>query len=73
MAKQTDVIGARTHQSQAVYTSWLRKIGKSTYRFKVTTRLDGYWEVRVDRSFSHGPGRRGWETVHHWPTGTEGD
>lgn len=63
MAKQAEVLGPRTHESRAVYTSWIRKIGHSTYRFKVTTRTDGYWEIRVDRSLG-----RGWETVHHWPT-----
>lgn len=74
MAKQREVIGPRTHNSRAVYTSWIRKLGTGTYRFKVITRADGYWEVRVDKSFSHGArGERGWATAHHWPTGTEED
>jgi hypothetical protein len=68
MAKQREVIGPRTHNSRAVYTSWIRKIGTSTYRFNVSSRADGRWEVRVDRSLG-----RGWETVHHWPTGNEED
>jgi hypothetical protein len=63
MAKQCEVIEPRTHNSRTTYSSWLRKIGGHTYRFKVMTRTgnDPKWEVRVDRSLG-----RGWETVHHW-------
>lgn len=71
MAKQSEVIEPRTHQSESVYRSWLRKIGHNTYRFKITSRADGYWEIRVDRSI--GGRGRSWETVHHWPTGNEDD
>lgn len=65
MAKQNEVIGERTHENLAVYRSWLRKIGQSTYRFKVSVRHNGeVWDVSVDRSIG-GRGRH-WENVHHW-------
>lgn len=62
MAQQREVIGPRTHGWQS--WSWIRKIGSATYRFNVTTREDGRWTARVDRSVG-GRGRH-WETVHHW-------
>jgi hypothetical protein len=64
MAAQREVIEPRTHESATAYRSWLRKIGRSTYRFRTMSRTDGKWEVRVDRSIG-GRGRH-WETVHHW-------
>jgi hypothetical protein len=65
MATQRDVIGERTHASQ----SWIRKIGTSTYRFRVTTRPGGAWKIEVDRSV----GGRGWhwDPVHRWSGNTE--
>lgn len=64
MAAQREVIEPRTHESETTYRSGLRKIGRSTYRFKVMSRTDGKWEVRVDRSVG---GRSWhWETVHYW-------
>lgn len=65
MAKQTDVIEPRTYESTSLYRSWIRKIGRSSYRFKTMSRSDGVWEIRVDKSIG-GQGRRAWETVHHW-------
>lgn len=65
MAQQREVIGPRTHESLAVYRSWLRKIGRSTYRFRVSVRENGeVWDINVARSVG-GRGRH-WETVHHW-------
>lgn len=70
MASQREVIEPRTHESETAYRSWLRKIGRSTYRFKTMCRTDGKWEVRVDRSV--GGRSRHWETVHQW-SGEEAD
>jgi hypothetical protein len=64
MAKQCEVIESRTHESESVYKSWLRKIGKHTYRFKTMTRSDGKYEIRVERSI--GGRNRKWEPVHYW-------
>jgi hypothetical protein len=73
VARQSDVIEPRAYESRTTYSNWLRKIGGHTYRFKVMTRTgpDPKWEVRVDRSFSGGPGKRGWETVHNWASDFE--
>jgi hypothetical protein len=60
MAAQRAVIGERTHESK----SWIRKIGTSTYRFRVTTHPSGTWKAEVDRSIG-GRGRH-WEPVHEW-------
>jgi len=57
------VIEPRTHQSQTTYKSWIRRIGKHTYRFKIMVRTDGQWEIRVDMSLNR---VKGWHTVHHW-------
>lgn len=65
MAKQNEVIENRTHVSRSDYISWLRKIGRHTYRFKVASRSDGSWEIRVDVSRYEGR-RRSWITVHQW-------
>lgn len=66
MARVNEVIEPRTHTNVAVYRSWLRRIGRYNYRFKVTTRTgDGYWEVEVAKSMYNGR-KNWWEPVHNW-------
>lgn len=59
MAKQREVIGPRTHESK----SWLRKIGESTYRFRL---FDNGTYRRIDVARSIGGWDRRWEIVHDW-------
>lgn len=59
MATQNEVIGPRTHESK----SWLRKIGRSTYRFRL---FDNGTYRRIDVARSVGGQGRHWETVHDW-------
>lgn len=59
MAQQREVIGPRTHESK----SWLRKIGHSTYRFRL---FDNGTYRRIDVARSIGGRGRRWETVHDW-------
>lgn len=64
MAREEEVIGFRTHVSISTYTSWLRKIGLHTYRFRFMGRTDGTWKINVDRSI--GGRSRHWQSVHEW-------
>ncbi|MFH8805190.1 hypothetical protein ACH4F6_37570 [Streptomyces sp. NPDC017936] len=59
MAKQSEVIGPRTHESK----SWLRKIGRSTYRFRL---WDNGTHKRMEVHRSIGGRGRHWEPVHEW-------
>jgi len=59
MAAQREVIGPRTHESK----SWIRKIGHSTYRFRLWDN-GTYKRMEVHRSIG-GRGRH-WEPVHEW-------
>ena len=59
MATQREVIGSRTHESK----SWLRKIGTSTYRFRL---FDNGTYRKVDVARSIGGRGRHWEIVHEW-------
>jgi hypothetical protein len=61
MAKQSEVIGPRTHEGRTEYRSWLRKLGNHTYRFKTMTRENGSWSIQVDLSEG-----RSWKLVHLW-------
>lgn len=66
MASQNEVIGPRTHESK----SWLRKIGRSTYRFRV---FDNGASRKVDVARSVGGRGRHWEIVHNWVQEKEAD
>lgn len=59
MAKQSEVIDDRYFESFS--RQWFRKIGRGTYRFRMTDAPD-YWQIEVAQA----AGRAQWTPVHYW-------